>query len=75
VPQRESIIKIVTVVGVMEWVCLALWLFYSSLRTVCDPDRQRELTTGQRPQLRQLGEIHRDPPRLIACEQHSDGEF
>jgi hypothetical protein len=24
-------IKIVTVVGVMEWVCLGLWLFYSSL--------------------------------------------
>ena len=24
-------IKILTVVGVMEWVCLALWLFYLSL--------------------------------------------
>ena len=24
-------IKILTVVGVMEWVCLGLWLFYSSL--------------------------------------------
>jgi hypothetical protein len=24
-------IRILTVVGVMEWVCLGLWLFYSSL--------------------------------------------
>jgi len=28
---HEDIFKILTVVGVMEWVCLGLWLFYSSL--------------------------------------------
>lgn len=27
----EIFFKIVTVVGVMEWVCLALWFLYSSL--------------------------------------------
>jgi hypothetical protein len=34
-PRRDSagveiFIKIVTVVGIMEWVCVVLWLFYSS---------------------------------------------
>jgi hypothetical protein len=28
---KDIFIKILTVVGVMEWVCLALWLFYLSL--------------------------------------------
>jgi hypothetical protein len=28
---EDIFIKILTVVGVMEWVCLGLWLFYSSL--------------------------------------------
>jgi hypothetical protein len=28
--QEDIFIKIVTVVGVMEWVCLGLWLFYLS---------------------------------------------
>jgi hypothetical protein len=28
---EDIFIKIVTVVGVMEWICLGLWLFYSSL--------------------------------------------
>jgi hypothetical protein len=28
---EDIFIKILTVVGVMEWVCLALWLFYLSL--------------------------------------------
>jgi hypothetical protein len=27
---EDIFIKIVTVVGVMEWVCLGLWLFYLS---------------------------------------------
>jgi hypothetical protein len=28
---EDIFIKIMTVVGVMEWVCLGLWLFYLSL--------------------------------------------
>jgi hypothetical protein len=28
---EDIFIKIVTLVGVMEWVCLGLWLFYLSL--------------------------------------------
>jgi hypothetical protein len=28
---EDIFIKILTVVGVTEWVCLGLWLFYSSL--------------------------------------------
>jgi hypothetical protein len=34
---EDIFIKIVTVVGVMEWVCLGLWLFICHL-TVCTPD-------------------------------------
>jgi hypothetical protein len=30
----DHVIKILTVVGVMEWVCLALWFFYLSLNGV-----------------------------------------
>jgi uncharacterized membrane protein YuzA (DUF378 family) len=28
---EDIFIKILTVVGAMEWACLGLWLFYSSL--------------------------------------------
>jgi hypothetical protein len=30
---EDIFIKILTVVGVMEWVCLGLWLIYSPLNT------------------------------------------
>jgi hypothetical protein len=30
---EDIFIKILTVVGVMEWVCVGLWLIYSPLNT------------------------------------------
>jgi len=30
---EDMFIKILTVVGVMEWICLGLWLIYSPLNT------------------------------------------